>query len=135
MSTMRFPWMGQAASGPKGGRFRCGQWVRFRASSPIAGAHVTSDGYTVGIYRPGRAQSPVMVGDGQGKRRAPVYSHERVVVVTPSGGNLPWVDETGQVHAALWLPPEACPHLEAVTRREDIPAARIADNPDWQPEP
>jgi hypothetical protein len=122
----------QATAAKRSLPFRIGQWVKFKPVQPIADAHTLPDGFVVGIYRPGRAQGRITLND---KPLPEQFSHERIVLVAPDGNNVPFFDGQ-ELHRALWFPPEACPQLQAVTNRSEIPAARLATaHPNWKPQP
>lgn len=99
--------------------FRPGQWVKFNLK--VNGAHRSRDGLTVGIYRKAYV-------DALGQAVP-----EAIVPVTPSGENILVV--VGGTPVPLAYPLNQLPGLVPVLSRDDVPAARIKNSPDWQPTP
>lgn len=135
MADNPYPWLLSGA--PKTpARFRRGQWVKFKPVASINGAHTLPDGFVVAVYHPSAREADLEVESKGVKTRLEQFSPERVILVAPNGNNVPFVDGEGEVHRALWFPPEACPQLQPVTDRKEIPAARLANaHKDWQPRP
>jgi hypothetical protein len=114
--------------------FRHGQWVKFDLE--LAGAHVTPDGKTLGIYQAAREPTRVDVVSDEddpsatlamaAAMAAPVPEH--VAVVRPDGTNLMRLGDDGQSLVKVACAPGDCPGLEAATVPDDLPRCdRTAD--------
>ncbi len=99
--------------------FRSGQWVKFTGS--FKDAHYSKDGKVVGIYLKASTDPVTM------------RAHAAYIAVVDEKGNNLTVIVDGQPIQIKVVPNQ--PGLEAILHRGDIPAARIANNPDWQPCP
>lgn len=96
--------------------FRDGQWVKWQGNIP--GAAVARDGKIVGIFCNGGTDP---LGSHKAPKLVPVDHHGHDVVEMIGGI---WVKIQLDVNQ---------PGVEPVLSREDIPAERIKDNPNWQP--
>lgn len=95
---------------------RNGQWVKFMCKAPPE-AHRAKDGKVVGIYA-NASTDPL--------NRSRVIP-ARIALVNSVGGNIRIEGKR------LTVRPDEVTELEAVTSRDDIPEARIKDNPTWNP--
>lgn len=109
-----------------GKRLKSGKWLKVKLAADQMetltklGAHVTDDGYLLGVYLPAGI-------DSLGQRNS-----EQIVLVNKEGRNLRVPRDSEMVLVAP--APEDCVKILPIAKREDLPAARLATaNPNWDP--
>lgn len=99
--------------------FRSGQWVKWRTPKP-EGAHVTKDGFCVGVYYP--ASMGRVAINGQPKRER---DPEHVAPVNADGDGI--IALVGAQVVKVKYKPEELVDLQPVISMADIPEKRAAN--------
>lgn len=100
---------------------RHGQWVKFRAADPVAGAHAAADGMIVGVYQRAREAPIVSSSTQDGPPARPVLIPAHVAAVRPDGLNLMRLSDDGHGVVKVAFDPNDCPDLAPATVPDDLP--------------